>query len=270
MSGYIDLHNHILHDIDDGPRTLKEAVRLAKDMVAAGFGTVVATPHSFEGEPSPALIKQRLNVLQAELKRQHVPLTLLPGAEQHIEPGLLERLERGEIQTLNDTSYILLELPMLQAPPIFTEQLIGRLAAHGYRPIIPHPERTIELLKKPELVERFHHAGAIYQVTWGACAGLLGGAARDFAMQLLQANLAHLFATDAHGAASRLLFLDKARLSVDNLMGEGHSEVLLSDRPQQIIADSPVALPAAKNFSETGRGKTGRGSFLRMLRRQVR
>jgi len=168
MSNFIDLHNHILPALDDGPVNMDQAVMLARDLVEAGYQTVVATPHTFEGEPAPELILERLNELQAELKRQNLPLKLLPGAEQMIEPDLAGRLAAGEVLTLNQTRYLLLELPMLQPLPVYTEQLLFTLAAEGYRPVIPHPERIFALQRNNRLLFRLHQAGAIFQVTWVA------------------------------------------------------------------------------------------------------
>jgi protein-tyrosine phosphatase len=91
LSGYIDLHNHILHHIDDGPGTLNESVMLARAMVRAGYDTVVATPHVSEGKPAAALIKERLLEIQQELFIQQIPLTLLPGSEHHIDPFIADR-----------------------------------------------------------------------------------------------------------------------------------------------------------------------------------
>jgi len=117
LPGYVDIHNHILPGLDDGPRTINESIMLARAMVAVGYDTVIATPHTFEGKPTPALISERLQELQHELNRQSIPPNLLPGSEPHIEPGILAQLEKGELQTLNNTCYLFIELPFFQPLP---------------------------------------------------------------------------------------------------------------------------------------------------------
>lgn len=256
MKNYIDFHNHILHAIDDGPRTLNEAVMLARAMVDTGYSTVVVTPHSCDGKPTPALIQERLAELQAELDHLKIPLKLLPGAEQHIEPLTMERLQQGEILTLNQTRYLLLELPMLQPLPPYTEQLLRNLVAHGYRPIIPHPERVIVLQHDLPLIYRLYEAGALFQVTWGALVGWLGPEARKTALAMLSANLAHFFSTDAHNAASRLLTLDKAIAALEDLQGPGAAELYLLTRPNQLLADQELDLPAPKPMQKLSTAKT--------------
>ncbi|OPL11781.1 MAG: hypothetical protein AVO34_07910 [Firmicutes bacterium ML8_F2] len=242
---FIDLHNHILPGLDDGPQTMSESLILARALAAAGFDTVVATPHSFEGNPAPALIRERLQELQEELDRREIQLTVLPGTEPHIDPHLDDRLRRGETLTLNDSSYLLLELPFAQPLPVYTEELIFKLAVDGYRPVIPHPERAEALLKEPELIHRLQRAGALFQVTWIAFTGRLGTAAEKLARYMLEANLVHLLATDAHRPGLHLGDLGKAAAAVDGLCGRGAAYAYLADRPAAVIADRPLDLPPA-------------------------
>jgi protein-tyrosine phosphatase len=265
LSNYIDLHNHILPAIDDGPRTMNEAVLQARALVAAGYGTVVATPHSFEGRPSPALIHERLAELQEELGRLEIPLKVLPGAEQHIEPQTLQRLQQGEILTLNNSRYLLLELPMLQPLPPYTEQLIFDLVVHGYRPVIPHPERTLDLQKNPQLLLRLWHAGALFQVTWGALTGQLGPECAGTANLMIDHNLAHLFSTDAHNAASRLLTVNKAAAFLDQKTGPGSASLMLRDRPLQLISNQDFLLPPASQPLKDGMLSTKDNLFTRLF-----
>jgi protein-tyrosine phosphatase len=265
LSNYIDLHNHILPAIDDGPRTMNEAVLQARALVAAGYGTVVATPHSFEGRPSPALILERLAELQEELGRLEIPLKVLPGAEQHIEPQTLQRLQQGEILTLNNSRYLLLELPMLQPLPPYTEQLIFDLVVHGYRPVIPHPERTLELQKNPQLLYRLWRAGALFQLTWGVLTGQLGPECAGTANLMIEHNLAHLFSTDAHNFASRLLTVNKAAAALDQKMGPGSAALMLRDRPLQLISNQDLELPPASKSWEFGPHKKKHFVFTRFL-----
>jgi protein-tyrosine phosphatase len=239
LSNYVDIHNHILPGLDDGPRTMNEAMMLARAMVAAGYDTIIATPHTFEGKPTPALIIQRLQELHEELIRQKVPLTILAGSEPHIEPGIPSLLEKGALQTLNNTRYFFIELPFSQPLPPYAEQLIFELTAKGYQPIIPHPERAEALQKDPDLIHRLHRSGALFQLTWGALNGWLGPEAEKIALYLITANLAHLFATDAHNAASRLLTVKKSAAILDQLTTPGTATHLLTTRPRLLIENRP-------------------------------
>lgn len=266
MSDYVDIHTHILPAIDDGPRTMAESVELARTLVSAGFDTVVATPHTGEGQSAPALILERLQELQVELKRLGIPLEVLPGAEHHIEPATLERLRRGEILTLNNSRHLLLELPFFQPLPIYTMQLISDLSAAGYVPVIPHPERATALLEKPQLIFELYRAGALFQVTWGALTGKLGPEANRLVKAMLAANLAHFFATDAHHAGTRLLQLEKAAALLEQEKGSAFVTEVLSTRPRRLITGRLLELPPAEAPPERGAIKT---SFISRFRRTI-
>ncbi len=251
MPSYIDIHSHILHAIDDGPGTLDEAVALARSYLSAGFTTVIATPHATDGRPEPALIEERLFELRQALDQQNIPLTVLPGCEYHIEPKTLERLRSGDILTLNHSRYLLLELPFFQPLPPYTLKLISDLTSAGYIPVIPHPERALDLQQNPRLLFDLHAAGALFQATWGALSGRLGPAARSVVSFMLDANLAHFFATDAHSPGTRLLRLDKPLAILTEKKGEDFAASVLTDRPAQLLENKDLDLPPASVPSAT-------------------
>lgn len=245
MSGYVDLHNHILHNIDDGPGTLNESVLLARALVETGYSKVVVTPHVVEGKPAPQQILKRLRELQQEIDRNQIKLTLLPGSEHHIEPLILERLENNESLTLAGSRYLLLELPFNQPLPLYTEQLIYNLSAKGYCAVIPHPERALALQYDHRLIHHLHDLGAIYQLTWGALTGRLGPRPEKTARYMVKANLAHLFATDAHHFAGRLQEVEKGAARLAELLGSDKADPLLRERPLAVINDQPLNLEPA-------------------------
>lgn len=246
MSGYIDLHNHILHNIDDGPATLGEAVKLARGLVEAGYAAVVVTPHVVEGSPPFKTILSRTEELKAEFRRENIKLNLHPGAELHIEPQILTRLKSGLIPTLAGSRYLLLELPFYQPLPIYAEELIFSLKGAGYRPIIAHPERAAALQDEPNLLYRLFELGALYQITWGALTGRLGPGPEKMAHLMVEAGLAHFFATDAHRPATRLAEVSRAAKYLESLLGPAAAEAFLISRPRAVIENKTFELPAPK------------------------
>jgi protein-tyrosine phosphatase len=266
MPGYIDLHTHILHDIDDGPRTLNEAVMLARGLVDAGYEAVVATPHACEGSPPPALIKERVSELQQELNRQQIALKILPGSELHIEPQTVKRLTEADALTLSSSRYLLLELPFFQPLPFYLMSMLHTLKTKGYQTIIAHPERVLALQQDPQLLYTLHEAGVIYQVTWGALTGRLGPKPAKMVEQMLAANLVHLLATDAHNFATRLMELSKAAARLEELTTPGTADLYLITRPTAIINNEPLDLPAAAH--PTPRPKTNFSTLISRLKHQ--
>ncbi len=271
MSSYIDIHSHILHAIDDGPATLDESVALARSYLSAGFTTVIATPHAVDGRPAPDLIKERLLELQEELKTLQIALTVLPGSEYHIEPKTLDRLLSGEIITLNHSRYLLLELPFFQPLPPYTMKLISDLVSAGYIPVIPHPERALDLQQNPRLLFDLHSAGALFQVTWGALSGRLGPVSRNLVNFMLEANLAHFFATDAHNPGTPLLQLEKPLAMLTEKKGEDFAASVITDRPRSVVENKDPDLPPANQPSASASHSAhySKAPFISRLRRHI-
>ncbi len=251
---YIDLHNHILPDLDDGPSGMEEAVELARALVKAGFSDVAATPHCFEGEPPAALIKERLLELQRELLAGGIPLRLHSGAEHVLEPLLPRRLENGEILTLNHSRFLLVELPASQPLPPYTSELIFELRLRDCYPILAHPERVTALQEDPGRLYRMVQAGALVQLTLGSITGLMGPAAARASAIFLSAGLGHFLATDAH-SASRLHGLERGLAMADRLCFPGSARLMLQERPAAVLSDCMPEIPGPR---DPGAVKPGR------------
>lgn len=249
--GYIDLHNHILPGLDDGPATMAEALELALALVGAGFSEVVATPHCFEGEPSPDLIEERLRELRQELLSRNIPLKLSPGAEHAFEPLLPRRLEQGRILTLNRSRFLLVELPVSQPLPPYTDELIFELKLRGCYPLLAHPERVAALQHDPGRLNRLVRAGALVQLTLGSISGLMGPAAARAASAFLSAGLVHFLATDAHNPL-RLRRLKRSLTIVDRICPPGSARLMLKERPAAVLQDRVPVIPAPRAPAAAG------------------
>lgn len=240
---YIDIHTHILPGLDDGPADLGAAVELARGLVARGFRKVVATPHCFEGNPSPGTIMQRLVQLRDELSRLKIPLEVLPGAEHVLDPQMVRRVLAGELLTLNGGRYLLVELPMQQLLPPYVEQLIFELKIHNYYPVLAHPERVSVFQKDPASLIRLIHGGAVTQVNLASLVGLFGPETRRTALKLLSMDMVHLVATDAHSPGHRLAAVPDVVALLERKK-KGMAGLLLKERPGMLLESRPLDLPA--------------------------
>lgn len=243
---YIDLHNHILPGLDDGPAGMEESIMLAQAMVKAGFSQVTATPHCFEGVPPKALIEERLAELQEELRKNKIALQVLPGAEHILEPELPQRFEEGAVLTLNRSRFLLVELPAFQPLPPYTGELIFELRLRGCYPILAHPERIDALQRDPGRLYRLVCAGALSQLTLGSITGLMGSAAARASALFMANKLCHFLATDAHSTA-RLRKLKQSLAKVDRLCSPGSAGLMLRQRPAAVLRDCLPDIPAPRD-----------------------
>ncbi|WP_404330379.1 tyrosine-protein phosphatase [Mesobacillus maritimus] len=207
----IDLHCHILPGIDDGAQSDDDSLAMARAAVQQGITTIIATPHHKNGiyENPKQDILGKVAELNKRLQAEKVDLQILPGQEPAITGELAEDFESGQIMTLNDTNYVFVELPSNHVPR-YTEKLLYDLQLKGLIPVIVHPERNSEIHERPELLYKLVEKGALAQLTAGSVCGRFGKKIKSFSEQLIEANLVHFIASDAHNVTSRAFHLGQA------------------------------------------------------------
>jgi protein-tyrosine phosphatase len=234
----IDLHSHILAGLDDGARDLADSLALARGAVADGIRAVAATPHVREDYPTTAAAMERgVRELRQALEDEAIPLEVLTGGE--IALGELDGLSADERQSFGlggNPNFLLLETPYVGWPLAFPA-IVERLSQNGIVAVIAHPERNREVHEDPGHIARLVELGALVQITAASLDGRLGRPVRRCAEDLLEAELAHLLASDAHGAGVREIGLAAAREAVrDEALGRWLTE----DVPAAIVARAPL------------------------------
>ena len=221
---------------------------MARIAVANGVAVQACTPHIFPGlfDNSGPQIRRAAQELQRHLDDRGIPLRLVTGADVHIVPNMVNGLQTGEILSLADTRYVLVEPPHHAAPPRL-EHVFFELLAAGYVPILTHPERLTWIETRYEAFVQLFHAGVWMQVTSGSLTGAFGRRSKYWAERMLSEGLVHILATDAHGARRRPPDLAEGRAAAAKRLGEEEAELLVSLRPRAILenaAPSAVRPPA--------------------------
>ena len=251
----IDLHCHILPGVDDGPASLAESLQMAETAVAGNIHTLVATPHADTGVYcfTPADIAERVAGFNAELAAAAIPLQVYPGAEVQLSPGLAERLHQGKVTTINNTRYVLLELPPTLLPASGKNELFS-LLDNGFIPIIAHPELHPYLQRHPAYIGDLVQMGVLCQITAQSLVGAFGWKIKKVAEQMLRNRLVHIIASDAHGTEGRVVELDPAVTAATRVLASHEKALhLVTHVPAAIIGDSDIEVdPPAENM-ERGR-----------------
>jgi protein-tyrosine phosphatase len=203
----IDLHCHILPNVDDGPQSLAESIEMAKQAVKEGITTIIATPHhrNEKYENHHQTIFRKVEEFNSVLKKENLNLSVLVGQEPRIYGEMIDGLQTGEVGTINHegkSKYVLVELPSGHVPR-YTSQLLFDMQLKGYVPVIVHPERNQEIIENPEILYQLVKKGALTQVTASSVTGHFGKTIKNFTHQLIEANLTHFIASDAHNTTSR-------------------------------------------------------------------
>jgi protein-tyrosine phosphatase len=185
VSGFVDVHTHVLPGVDDGTRTLEEAVATAAEAVAAGVEAMVATPHVRDDYPTSAdTIADGVAALRRELRDRSIPLELHPGAELALER--VAAIDPAELRrySLAGGPYVLVEFPY-RGWPAGAEAVAATLLRNGFTPMLAHPERNDAIAERPERLRPLVEAGCFVQVTSGSLTGGLGRTPRRAAEALL-------------------------------------------------------------------------------------
>ncbi|MED4534444.1 CpsB/CapC family capsule biosynthesis tyrosine phosphatase [Metabacillus fastidiosus] len=200
----IDIHSHILPNVDDGPQNINDSINMAQMAVEEGITKIIATPHHQNGRYTnkKERILKEVEALNQLLERENILLEVLPGQETRIYGEILEDLEKGEILSLNQSNYLFIELPSGHVPR-YTEQLLFDIQLKGLTPIIVHPERNAQIFEDPDLIYKLVEKGILTQVTAGSLAGQFGKEIQKFTCQLIEASLTHFIASDAHNVTNR-------------------------------------------------------------------
>jgi len=227
----IDLHCHILAGIDDGALNNKMSLQMAQRAVLEGIHTIVATPHHQNGRylNEKKDIIQYVQKLNDLLKKEQVPLTILPGQEIRLYGEILNDYEKEKILTLNDTGkYLFIEFPSSQVPH-YAERLLFDIQSKGLIPIIVHPERNSRFLAEPDLLYNFIKNGALAQLTAGSVTGHFGKKIKKFSHQLIQSNLVHFVSSDAHNLEGRSFRMHEALKVMESEHGKDTVYIFLEN-----------------------------------------
>jgi protein-tyrosine phosphatase len=241
----IDLHCHILPGLDDGPSTLAASLQMASAFVEDGVSVVACTPHILPGlyKNSGPHIRRAAAHLQQRINEKGIPLRLVTGADNHVTPDFVHQLSRGELLSLADSRYVLVEPPHHVAPPRLKELFFDLIVA-GYVPVLTHPERLTWINSHYESMRQLVQAGVWLQLTAGSLAGAFGKNARYWSERMLEDGVVHILATDAHDASRRPPNLGEGRDLAARRIGDREAENLVVTRPEGVLRNAvPSTLP---------------------------
>jgi protein-tyrosine phosphatase len=234
----IDIHSHILPQVDDGAKSWEMAREMCRMAAADGIEHMVATPHANDRyayyRESLRDMLNRLRGLVGESPR------LSLGCDFHMSyENIQDAIRRPHGYTIEDTPYLLVELSNYSIPAQM-EESFTLLGDKGLRPVITHPERNPILQRTPQRVLQWVEMGCIVQVTASAVTGNWGERAWRTAEWLLQREAVHVLATDSHDTKHRVPNLSAARKEIEELYSAEVAKALVDDNPRAIVSGLPL------------------------------
>ncbi len=232
----IDLHNHLLPGLDDGPNDWSETLNMCRMAYSDGIRVIAATPHiNSRYTISKKDILDKVKYLEGLLKKEDIKLKLIPAADVRLDAALFDLLDNDELITLGGKKrYLLLEIPPFDVPQ-YIKRFVFELQLKGVIPIITHPERNAAIKKNHELLQELVDLGALVQVTAMSLTNGFGSMTRGCIKKLLRSDMVHLLATDAHSIKKRPPLLSSAVKAAAKIVGRQKAQALVTTNPQAII-----------------------------------
>lgn len=238
----IDCHNHSLAEIDDGAVDINMSLEMLKVAEANGTKDIILTPHHLNGAFNNFAnsVIEKTNHLREIAYQNGITLNLHYGSEVHITPETVEHiLENKTLTYCGLGKAALLELPK-NSIPMGTESIFSDLLYHGITPIIAHPERNSALRRDHTPLKEWIEFGCKSQLTGQSCTGSFGQSLQEFSFQLINENLIHFIASDAHRPSGRSPNLSNAAKILINTYGIDVTNTLLYVNPSKLISGDEI------------------------------
>ncbi len=233
----IDIHNHLLYGIDDGSKTIEESIDILKDMEKCGYTDIILTPHYIDGSRYSNDRKnnlERMNILKQGLKDNNININLHLGNEIYIDEEISTLLKENKLSTLNDSKYLLIELPM-SGDFVGYQEIFKDLIKEGYKVILAHPERYLSFQDDYDLIYELLDMGVLFQCNIDSLNGKYGPYAKEMLENLLTDGHVSFLATDIHHKKHDPDGFEKAKKVALKYITESDYKVLTEINPSRLI-----------------------------------
>ena len=248
----IDFHTHIIPNIDDGSRSIEETFNLIKEAKEAGFEGIVLTSHYIENYYETDVPERDMWVkaISDNLKQKGIETDLYLGNEIYISGNMMNLLIEGKASTINNSSYVLFEMP-LNAEPMNLYDVIYSLQENKLIPVLAHPERYSFIQKEPELVYDLIEKGVLMQANYGSILGQYGEKAQMIVRRFLENNMIHFLGTDVHRQNTIYKRIPHALKEIEEIVGRVKLEQLTTINPQLALENKRIDIDDPEEFSLT-------------------
>lgn len=240
----IDIHSHIVFDVDDGPDTLEESLALIKESYSQGVRTIVSTSHRRKGmfETPEEKIFTNFSVVKEEVEKIYDDLTLCFGGELYYSNDIPEKLSKNQVPRMNGTRFALVEFSMT-TPWKEIHTGLSQVLMQGVTPIVAHIERYNALEFNKGRVKELIDMGCYTQINSSHVlkAKLFGDKYKVFkkrARYFLEEDLVHCVASDMHNTGERKPYMKEAYQIIFKEFGKKRAHNLFKNNPQTLLENN--------------------------------
>lgn len=255
----IDLHSHVLFDIDDGCKNIEQSISLCEIASQNGITHIAATPHFFTYFNSNEFFEKRnrnVRALSEQLQRNNIPIKMMIGAEVACSNSMFH-FDKMKRLTINSSRYLLLEFPfdMTKTSEIF--DYVDFVYDCDLIPLIAHPERFSFFQDDYDLINELAGMGCLFQVNTNSVSGLFGKRPQMLAISMLKQGFVDVLATDAHSPKSR------RSADVKNHFERFGQGIITPEQLDRMTRQVPAIIAMDKDYKPQRSGyiKKHRGAF---------
>lgn len=239
----IDMHCHILPEMDDGAQDMDTSVRMCKLAALGGVRHIVATPHIASMQDKDSFLEKRnekINLLRTELKNQGVPVNIYPGAEVFVNDDVFFASELEKL-TINGSHYLLIEFAFSGIRINKIADYIHHIRNEGLIPIVAHPERYEFFQNDYDAVNFLAQDGVLFQINAPSLASLGGPQDFELAYAMAYKSIASFIGTDAHSLNRRPPNLGEMIDSFPPDISYKTLQKMIKDNAKCVLNDEPIA-----------------------------
>ena len=246
----IDFHSHIIPNIDDGARSVEETFNLLQEAQEVGFDGIVLTSHYIEGyyETNAPERDIWVKAISDNLKIKGLETNLFLGNEIYISDNMMNLLIEGKASTINNSSYVLFEMPM-NTEPMNLYDVIYSLEKNKLIPVLAHPERYSFVQKEPELIYDLIKKGLLMQSNYGSILGQYGEKAKFTVKKLLESDMVHFLGSDVHRPKTIYPKIPQALEEIEKIIGKEKLEKLTTINPKLALENKRIVIEEPKEIT---------------------
>jgi len=246
---FIDIHSHLLANWDDGPENWDIALGMLHQGIQDGIKEVICTPHilsKYDLQNENKVLKKYEELKhRAHLAKLSIKIHI--GSELYIQPHF--PFDKTICTLAQNGRYFLMEFTMGMIPDFVTKKFFDHLLK-SKTPIIAHPERNFTIMHKPNTAFHLVEKGALLQINAGSLLGWFGKTSKATAMQLMDANLVHFVASDAHDLKIRPLKLRDAYELVKEKWGIERAKALFYENQIKMMRAENIKMGSPQQIKE--------------------
>lgn len=253
MNKFVDIHTHLLFNVDDGAQSIEESMSLMHLAFSNNIHTIFLTPHKIPGSLafSNSKINTHFEQLKNSLKNEGIDINLQLGSEIMLNQNIFDDIDSNNIQTLGKSQYVLVELETAALEFENSQRYLDELINHHYVPIIAHPERYFENSKTAlVMVNQWIKNGCYIQINRSSIMNSKNRISRNICKTLLNKKKVHFVASDSHDlSGNRIPVLDDAYQFITRRYGKAYANYMFFENTNSVLNNLKIEQYITKKYS---------------------